>query len=218
MFDITREVGVVELNLDTFSLENSITFWFQFLSLGIQITVSLILACLGWNLETFLVLCLAFLGQTLLLLSITPSYNAWYKPVRGHRGCAVILHRGLESTEVLFIRRVILHGREISLEEFAWDNHASTDRVDILKVAIAATAFMTIASHIVFVGWMHTSSRVLYLLLGGLGLIANALQVLPKLSKQFAACLLTHFTGCLPAKLVQSIPARLHRESTLCAL
>ncbi|MCJ1327322.1 hypothetical protein MMC10_003990 [Thelotrema lepadinum] len=201
VFDVTREVGVVDLDLNKFSLESRTSFWTQFVCLIIQLTVSFLLAFLGWGFETFLGLVFSFVGQSLMLTAIFPSHNAWYMPVRAHRGHGVMLHRGLDSTGVLIIRTCRMKGREISLEEFVWKNHASRDISDALKVVSAVMAFVTLALNILLVGWMSVESRILYLGFGSLGMFANALQA--ACAPDWERAVRRSFTGvpcCAPTK------------------
>ena len=173
---VTREVGVVDLDLDRFGLESGWPLWIQAACLAAQVVGSLVLALRGWGFETFVALCVALVGQTMILFAIIPSRRAWFLPVRRRKGCAVMLHRGLNSNEALIIRRTTLRGREISLEEFVWKNPPARGPMDTVKLCAAAAAFVILALGICLVNWMNEESRTLYLIFGSLGLCANALQ------------------------------------------
>ena len=175
-YNVTRDVGVVDLDLDELVLDNKPIFWFQLACLVVPITCSFVLALVGWTLETFIVTILAILGQTLMLFAITPRPAAWNKTIRGHRGSAIMMHKGLDTTEVLIIRGTTLSGRQISLEEFVWETNLLKGTQDHIKLLAAAAAFVILALQVVVVGWMSNLSRISYLLLGGIGMLSNALQ------------------------------------------
>ena len=200
-FDITREVGLVDLNFDALWIDSNVSFGIQLGCLTAQLLCSLIIALTGYSFETFLALALGLAGQTLMLVAIVPSDTAWRKNIRGHRGSAVMFHRSLDTSEVLIIRKATSKGRQISLEEFAWDNQAVREIQDNVRLGLAAISFVLLALEIVIVGWMTTASRVSYLLLGGLGMLSNGLQAAhqPNWSSAFAAA----FTGtacCAPPR------------------
>ena len=176
VFEVTREVGVVDIDLDKFSPECTLSFWAQFVCLIFQFAGSFFFALLGWGFETFLGLLISLLGQSLLLTAVLPSQNAWSMPIRGHRGHGVMLHRGLNTTEVLIIRTSRKDGKEISLEEFVWKNNALRGFGDTLKLISAAMGFVILTLSVAVVGWMSNESRTLYLAFGSLGMFANAFQ------------------------------------------
>lgn len=175
--DITKEVGIVDVNLDSLLLKNSAALWLQAVSLTIQFVTAFSLGLLKWNFETSITLIVGLIGQTLLLLAITPSEAVWNRSIRGHRCMPMMLHRALDSTEVLIIRSTILHGKEVSLEEFAWSHHAGWTQMDTIKLLSTALAFVLLLVQICFINWMDKDSRLLYLGLGALGLAATALEV-----------------------------------------
>ncbi|MCJ1386570.1 hypothetical protein MMC17_009696 [Xylographa soralifera] len=175
-YDVTREVGVLELNLDALNLHSRFSFWFHALALATQLLGSLAFGLTGESLETFLVLVLALCGQTLLLAAITPGTLAWRKTIRNYKASPVMIHKGLESTGVMIVRRVLLDWQEISLEEFCWDSHVAHTAFDTAKVFAAGVAFLTLTFQILCIGWMATASRQLYLGFSALGLVANILE------------------------------------------
>ena len=175
-FDITREVGLVDVNIDKLRLENPFSWWLQVVCLLAQVFGSLLLGGLTGTLEPFLVLLVAFVGQSLLIVSIIPRAETWHMATRGHRPCPVMLHRGLDSMGALFIRRVQMNGREISLEEFCWDSQIPRTGSDNLKLAIAGFAFLVLTAQIILVGLMDQSGRHFYLVFGSLGVLANTIE------------------------------------------
>ena len=188
VFDKTKEVGLVDLNLDELWVDHDVIFWVQLACLVVQLLSSLIIAAVGGPFETFCAFSVGFLGQTLMLISITPSMAAWTKVVRGQRGSAVMFHRGLDTSEVLFVRQATVNGRPISLEEYAWELHAPKHTSDYMRLYLAATSFILLTLSIAIVGWMTETSRSHYLLLGMLGICSNVLQAAyqPKWSRVFA--------------------------------
>jgi hypothetical protein len=201
LFDLTREVGLADINLDLLYLENPRFFWLQSLCLATQIIGSFALGFFGRSFETFIVMLAALLSQTLLVLAIIPREKAWFKTTRGHRPCPVMFHRGLDSTAVLIIRTAIVRGREVSLEEYCWDNQASRDYIDELKPLAAGFSFLIWILHIILVGWMRNDSRYLYLLFGGLGLCTTAIEATtePRWSRAFQSAFTRH-TLCAPLR------------------
>lgn len=175
-YNVTREVGVVDLDLDKLVLDNKPVFWIQFACLVFQITCSFVLALVGWTPETLIVTIMGIIGQTLMLFAITPRPAAWNKAIRGHCGSAIMMHKGLDTTEVLIIRRTTLSGRQISLVEFVWETNLLKGTRDHIKLLAAAAAFVILALQIAVVGWMSNPSRISYLLLGGTGMLSNCLQ------------------------------------------
>ena len=194
LFDLTREIGLADINLDHLYLESPRSFWLQSFCLTAQIIGSFVMGFFGWSFETFFVILAALLSQALLLLSIIPREKAWVKTTRGHRPCAVMFHRGLDSTAVLIVRSASFKGREISLEEFCWDSQASRDYIDDLKPLAAGFSFLAWVFHIILVGWMGSKSRYLYLIFGGLGLFTTTIEAAtePKWSKAFQSAFTWH--------------------------
>jgi hypothetical protein len=199
LFDLTREIGLADVSLDLLHLENPRTFWLQVLCLAAQIIGSFTLGFFGWSFETLFAMLAALLSQALLVLAIIPREKAWFKTTRGHRPCPVMFHRGLDSTAVLIIRTATVKGREVSLEEYCWDNQASRDYIDELKPLAAGFSFLVWILHIVLVGWMRSESSYLYLLFGGLGLCTTAIEAAtePRWSGAFRSAFTKH-TLCAP--------------------
>ena len=78
---VTREVGLVDLNLDKLIIEREWPFWIQAACLLTQLSGALTLAFQGWGFEVFIVVCEGLIGQSLLLLAVTPGKPAWHMPV-----------------------------------------------------------------------------------------------------------------------------------------
>ncbi|MCJ1460599.1 hypothetical protein MMC28_010981 [Mycoblastus sanguinarius] len=200
-FNVTREVGVVDVDLDALLIEDTKSVWLHIGCLATQLTISLVCGLTGYSFETLLILLLALTGQMLLLFSITPRHEAWHKVTRGHRPHPVILHENTDSMGVLFIRKATLHGQDVSLEEYCWDSQALRSSTDYLKLVTAGTAFLVFVAQIILVSWMSSQSRIFYLILGGLGLLANTLEAAsqPRWMRAFQSA----FTGsphCAPLK------------------
>lgn len=200
-FDLTRDVGVVEVNLDALRLESSGPVLFQLMCLLIQFGGSIMVACIGLSLELFTVFAVALVGQLLLLAAITPHEKTWYSAVRGHRPASIMLHKGRDSMGVLIVRSARQKGKAISLEEHCWDSQTSGSSIDIVKLAAAAASFILFVFQIILVGWMSSESRVYYLIFGMLGLVANTIEAAfqPNWSRAYAIA----FSGkpsCAPAK------------------
>ena len=200
-FDMTREVGLVDVHIDKLLLENKTTWWFQLISLLIQILGSLIAGIVYNSIEPFVVLIIALLGQSLLLASVVPRPEAWFMMTRGKRPCPIMLHKGLDSMGALFIRRVQMNGREISLEEFRWDSQVPRNANDKIKLSVAGFAFLIFTMQIILVGFMDQTGRLTYLVFGGLGLIANTLEAAS--SYRWSTTFASAFSGkalCAPDK------------------
>ncbi|KAL8797880.1 MAG: hypothetical protein Q9195_000232 [Heterodermia aff. obscurata] len=200
-FDVTKEIGLVDVNLDKLHLEHAGSWWFQLVCLVTQIVGTSVLGIVKRNFEPFVVLVIALLGQCLLLASIVPRPEAWFMTPRGKRPCPILLHKGFDSVGVLFIRRVQLNGREISLEEFCWDPQVPRSQADNIKLSIAGFAFSIFVMQIILVGFMDSSARIIYLAFGGLGVLANTIEAASsfKWSSTFASA----FSGkatCAPKK------------------
>jgi len=186
VFDLTREVGITNVNLDLCHLENPTLFWFQSVCLATQVVGSLIFGLCGWSFEIFVTLLVAFVAQSLLLWSITPREKAWTKVTRGKQPCPIMLHKGLDSNAVLLVRNAYSGGRQISMEEFCWDNQACKDHIDKLKKIVAGCSFLLWVIHIILVGWMSSKSRYIYLLFGGIGLLASTIEAATEPAWSFA--------------------------------
>ena len=200
-FDVTREVGVVDVNLNTLQLGDPKSEWLHIGCLIGQLVASIVLGLTGYSFETFVVLLVALAGQAMLLISVTPRAQAWHRVTRGHRAHAVMLHHGFDTQGALFIRKATLGGKEISLEEYCWDAQAQRSVIDNIKLTAAGVSFLIFVAQIILVGWMSSQSRIFYLILGGLGLLANTIEAAsqPKWMRTFRSS----FTGnprCSPLK------------------
>jgi hypothetical protein len=200
-FDVTREVGLVDIQLDKLQLEKASAWWIQLICLSIQVIGSLILGIVNTSIEPFLVLLVALLGQALLLASVVPRSETWSMTTRGKRPCPILLHKGLDSMGTLFIRRVQFNGREISLEEFCWDSQVPRNAADNIKLGVAGFAFIIFTMQIILVGFMDQSGRNMYLVFGGLGVVANTIEAAS--SFRWSAAFASAFSGkalCAPNK------------------
>jgi hypothetical protein len=201
-FDLTREVGVIDVDVDSLNLERTVPLGLQLTCLSIQFGGSIIMFCLGLSSELLIVFTVAMLGQLLLLVAIIPPKKAWYKAVRGHRPAAIMLHKGRDSMGVLILRKVTQRGRQISLEELCWDSQSVESGFDtFVKTATAGTSFLFFIFQIILVGWMSSESRIYYLIFGLLGLVATTIEaaIQPNWSKAYALA----FSGnprCAPLK------------------
>lgn len=176
-YSVTREVGVVDVDISALSLQDSWAFWLQCFCLVTQLGVSFALGFFNWTFEVFVAFIIAIVGQGLLLASITPRYEAWnHRLYNIHYPTPMVLHRGYDSMEVLIIRGPKLDGKAISLEEFCWDSQALRDTTDLLTIITSGLSFIILAFQIVVIGWMNTRSRELYFALGGFGLVTNAIE------------------------------------------
>jgi hypothetical protein len=176
-YSVTREVGVVDVDISALRLQDSWAFWLQCFCLMAQLTISFVLGFFNWTFEVFVAFMIAIVGQGLLLASITPRYEAWnHRLYNIHYPSPMVLHRGYDSMEVLIIREAKLDGTAISLEEFCWDSQALRDTTDLLRLFTSGLSFIVLAFQIVIIGWMNTRSRQLYFALGGFGLITNAIE------------------------------------------
>ena len=177
IYSVTREVGVVDVDISALRLQDSSAFWLQFFCLMTQLSVSFVLAFFGWSFEVFVAFSIAIVGQSLLLATITPRHEAWnHRKYNVHRPSPMILHRGCDSMEVLVVRKAMLDGKAMSLEEFCWDSQALRNKTDIIRLIISGLSFIILAFQIVIIGWMNTRSRQLYFALGIFGLVTNAIE------------------------------------------
>ncbi|KAK4447246.1 hypothetical protein QBC34DRAFT_410167 [Podospora aff. communis PSN243] len=175
--DVTREVGVVDVELDLIHAPISWTFILQAASLSVQLGVALGIGFFGYSFEVLLSFILTLLSQGLLIAAVTPRPEAWNnRDLTIHKEKPVMLHMGMDSMSVLIVRSVKLNGKGFNLEEFCWEAQALRNNADRLKVLFAGLAFLGFVVQILLIGWMSSESRMLYLALGGLGLLANAVE------------------------------------------
>jgi hypothetical protein len=200
-YDITREIGVVDVNLDQLVIETRWSLYIHLLCLSIQFGGALALGSCGMGFELLAVLFVAFAGQSLLLAAIVPRKKVWNKAVRQHRPAPLLLHKGCDSTGTLILRSVRLGGKSLNMEEFCWESQIGRDRVDTVKMIAAGSAFAVFVLQIILVGWMTAENRTYYLVFGILGLAANTTEVVSKPDWGSAAG--KAFTGspcCAPEK------------------
>lgn len=176
-YSVTREVGVVDVDISALRLQDSWAFWLQVFCLISQLIISFVLGFFNWSFEVFVAFIVAVIGQSLLVATIIPRQEAWNHRLYGvHPPSPILLHRGCDSMEVLVIRKAVLDGKTINLEEFCWDSQALRDNTDLIRLFVSGLSFIVLAFQIILLGWMNTRSRQLYLALGGFGLITNAIE------------------------------------------
>jgi hypothetical protein len=175
-YDMTREVGVVEVNIDALHLENRLALRLQALSLFLQIAGSVVMAAVSRNFEPLVVVLMNLTGQAMLVYAITPREAVWRRAVRGHRGQPIMIHRNLDSQGVLIVRRAQVNDKEISLEEYAWKSPTPRNAMDTVKAIAAGLAFLVLIIQIILIGWMQTQSRAMYAILGAIGLAVNTVE------------------------------------------
>lgn len=67
-YDVTRDVGVVDVDISALKLQHSWAVWIQASALLVQLVVSCTLSFFGWSFEVFTTFCVALCGQLLLIL------------------------------------------------------------------------------------------------------------------------------------------------------
>lgn len=175
--DVTREVAIVDVDIGKMKFPSHWTFTLQGACLISQLCISLLLGFFGWSFETFVVFLVTFVAQGLLLIAITPREKAWnHRKLNVHRRCPVMLHKGMDSMGLLFVRNVNVDGKDFSLEEYCWESQSVRNVQDKLSVVIAGVSFAAFVLQIVLIGWMSTQSRLLCFVLGGIGLITNSIE------------------------------------------
>lgn len=201
-YSVTREVGVVDVDISALRLQDSWAFWLQVFSLIAQLTVSFVLGFFDFSFEVFLAFIVGLVGQSILLATITPRQEAWnHRLYKIHPPTSMVLHRGFDSNEVLIVQKAILDGQTISLEEFSWDSQALRNKTDMARLFASGLAFMILAFQIITIGWMSTRSRQLYFALGAFGLFTNAIEATSQ--PRWLANYREAFTGtpnCAPLK------------------
>ena len=202
-FDITRSVGVIsDIDMDKLNMQSRAPIIVHVICLAGQFAAAAFLAVRFHSFEVMIALSTALFAQTLLLLSIRPSANAWKRSPRGHRPAPVMLHKNLDSMGVLIIRHAFTGlDTEISLEEYCWESQASSGNRDWLKLLGAGASFALFMFQIILVGWMSNSkSRIIYLALGLVGLAANMFESVVPLNWQRARQAYQGLSNCAPDK------------------
>ena len=202
-FDITRSVGIIsDIDMDKLNMQSRAPIIVHVICLAGQFAAAVFLAIQSHNFEVLIVLSTALLAQTLLLLSIRPSANAWKRSPRGHRPAPVMLHKNLDSMGVLIIRHASTSSTtEISLEEYCWESQASSSNRDWLKLIGAGASFGLFVLQIILVGWMSSSTnRIIYLALGLAGLVANMFESVVPLNWRKASKAYEGLPNCAPDK------------------
>lgn len=174
--DPTRQIGIIDVRLDTLQIENWNMILLQSICLLIQLGGSFLIGILKRNYEPFIVFAVAFAGQSLLIFSITPRPSLWNKAFRGHKSHPSMLYSSSTSQGFLFIRSARLRGQAVSLEEYTWPMQTMRTRVDTIKMFAAGLAFITLILQVLLLGWTQPQSRVFYAIFGALGLCANTIE------------------------------------------
>lgn len=175
--DVTREVAVVDVDVGKMKAPNHWTLYLQGTCLTAQLTVALVLGFFGWSFETFAAFLVTFVAQGLLLVAITPRKEAWeHRDLSVHRRCPVMLHKGMDSMGILFVRNVTADGTDFSLEEYCWESQAVKNKSDGISTLVAALSFAIFVLQVILIGWMSPHSRLLCFVLGGVGLLTNSIE------------------------------------------
>ena len=176
-YEIKREVGIVDVDIDKMRSPGNWPLYLQCSCLLVQITISLVLGLLGLSLEVFTVFLVALTAQGLLLTAVTPRKAGWdHRDLTVHKSPPLMFHMGMDSTSILFVRSARKDGRLFSLEEYCWESQTLRNYKDVLKMIVAGLSFLVFAFQLILIGWMSAKSRLLFLILGSLGLVANAIE------------------------------------------
>jgi hypothetical protein len=160
--DVTREVAVVDVDISKMKSPNYWTLYLQGACLTTQISISLVLGFFGWSFETFTAFLVTFVAQGLLLLAITPRKEAWeHRDLNVHRRCPVMLHKGMDSMGLLFVRNVTDNGKDFSLEKYCWESQSVRNKHNGISVAITGVSFALFVFQVVLIGWISAHSRLL---------------------------------------------------------
>ncbi|KAF1920599.1 hypothetical protein BDU57DRAFT_508983 [Ampelomyces quisqualis] len=192
--DVTREVAVLDVDIGNMKSPGHWTLYLQGVCLATQMSVSLVLGFFGWSFETFAAFLVTFVAQALFLAAITPRHKAWqHRDLTVHRRSPVMIHKGMDSMGLLFVRNVTVHGKDFSLEEYCWESQSTRDKRDGISVLVAGASFVIFVFQIVLVGWMSAPSRLLCFILGGMGLLTNSIE--GAFEPDWAAVYSVAFTG-----------------------
>jgi hypothetical protein len=175
---VNKEVGIVDVNVSKLECASSWTFHIQSTCLFVQLAISLILGLLGLSLEVFVTFLVTLAAQGLLIMAITPSEYAWeYRDFTRHKVAPMMLHMGMDSASVLFVRSASKDPEgTFSLEEYCWESQTIRSPSDIIPLLLAGFSFCMFVFQLILIGWMSDPSRLIFLVLGALGLIVNAIE------------------------------------------
>ena len=174
---VSKEVGIVDVDLSKLESPSSWTLYIQSTCLLVQLAASLILGLLGLSLEVFVTFLVTLAAQGLLMAAITPRKDAWnHRDLAKHRVAPMMLHMGMDTTSVLFVRSASKYGQTFSLEEFSWESQTIRRPSDFIQLALAGFSFCIFAFQLILISWMSADSRLMFLILGALGLITNAVE------------------------------------------
>lgn len=174
---VSKEVGIVDVDLSKLESPSSWTLYIQSTCLLVQLAASLILGLLGLSLEVFVTFLVTLAAQGLLMAAITPRKDAWnHRDLAKHRVAPMMLHMGMDTTSVLFVRSASKYGQTFSLEEFSWESQTIRRPSDFIQLILAGFSFCIFAFQLILISWMSADSRLMFLILGALGLITNAVE------------------------------------------
>lgn len=174
--DITKEVGVMSVDLDQLKVSKPLAIGLHSTCLVLQVSIAIVTFIAHLNQEVLVLVIITLCCQALLIAAVTPRSVAWERMLRNYRSSAVMLHKGHDSTRVLIIPRAYLRRNAVNLEELCWKPPFTPDAIDKVKVAMAAIALLGLALSILMVDWMEGPGRTIYLVIGALGFFANALD------------------------------------------
>ena len=198
-FDITKQVGFMDVNLDQLTVSKPLAVALQLACLAAQIIAAAVFFVLRKNGEVLILFLMTLTCQLLLIYAITPRSVMWDKALRGHRGPAVMLHKGSNTSKALIIPRAYLNGANVSLEEFCWSSKVVPSFLDRVKTAMAGISFLALVLSMLMIGWMENTGKVLYLIIGMVGLISYILDA--TMQPNWTKCLDQAFYGieaCAP--------------------
>jgi hypothetical protein len=174
---VSKEVGIVDVDLSKLECPSSWTLYIQSTCLFVQLATSLTLGLLGLSLEVFVTFLVTLAAQGLLITAITPRKDAWnHRDLAKHRVAPMMLHMGMDTTSVLFVRSASKHGQTFSLEEYSWESQTIRRPSDFVQLLLAGFSFCMFAFQLILISWMSDRSRLVFLVLGALGLITNAVE------------------------------------------
>ncbi len=196
-----KETGLIDIDFDALQLHNNVGLGGQLIALILQFVLAGTLGLLpAFTYEPLIALAVAFTGQLLLVSAVTPREEAWTHPKMSSTiECPVMLHKGLESSSVLIIRKchrapgVSPDNNFVNLESFCSENAAPRKTEDTLKLICAGLSCLALMLHILLVGWMTTMNKILYFIVGCIGLAANITEGASRLNWLQASQ--TAFTG-----------------------
>lgn len=173
----TREVGIIDVDLTSLSTPANWTFYLQVVVLIAQLGASLTLGFFGWSFEIFIGFLITLSSQFLLIAAVTPRLEAWENgPQPKDRASPVMLHMGMTTDSVLFVRSIKKNGNYYNPEDFCHGPQTLRNKMDFVNLFLAGASVLGFILQFLLLGWMTSSSRLVYLVLGSAGLIANGVE------------------------------------------